>query len=86
MSPDCFVTHVPGLSRPESRVPSPESRVPSPESRIPSLYGFDSSGLVRNSVSVRRFTLSSAEVRELVAFLNSLTDTEFLTNPELSKP
>jgi Rrf2 family protein len=31
MSPDCFVTHVPGLSRPESRVPSPESRVPSPD-------------------------------------------------------
>jgi hypothetical protein len=39
MSPDCFVTHVPGLSRPESRVPNPESRIPSPnpESRIPNL-------------------------------------------------
>ena len=38
------------------------------------------------SPRIRRFALSSVEVRELVAFLNGLTDTEFLSNPELSKP
>jgi cytochrome c peroxidase len=38
------------------------------------------------SPRIRRFTLSPGDVRDLTAFLNSLTDTEFLTDPALSKP
>jgi cytochrome c peroxidase len=38
------------------------------------------------SQQLRRFALSPVEVRALVAFLNSLTDAEFLANPELAKP
>ncbi len=32
------------------------------------------------------FDISDAEVKDLVAFLNSLTDTEFLTNPKFANP
>jgi cytochrome c peroxidase len=38
------------------------------------------------SPRLRSFTLSAAEMSELVAFLNSLTDREFLTNPQLGQP
>jgi cytochrome c peroxidase len=38
------------------------------------------------SPRISRFALSSLETRDVVAFLNSLTDTQFLTAPELSKP
>jgi cytochrome c peroxidase len=38
------------------------------------------------SPRIRRFALSSVEVRDVGAFLNSLTDTGFLTDSELSKP
>jgi cytochrome c peroxidase len=35
---------------------------------------------------VMGFDISNAEVNDLVAFLHTLTDTEFLTNPKLSNP
>jgi len=35
---------------------------------------------------LRQFTLSDGERRDLIAFLQSLTDTTFLTNPRLSDP
>jgi cytochrome c peroxidase len=38
------------------------------------------------SPRIRRFTMSAEETKDLVAFLTSLTDRDFLTNPELAKP
>jgi cytochrome c peroxidase len=35
---------------------------------------------------VMGFDISNAEVNDLVAFLNSLTDTAFLTNPKFANP
>jgi cytochrome c peroxidase len=35
---------------------------------------------------VMGFDISNAEVKDLVEFLHTLTDTEFLTNPKLSNP
>lgn len=40
---------------------------------------------VRDS-RLKGFAITAAEVADLVAFLNSLTDTEFLTNPALGQP
>jgi cytochrome c peroxidase len=37
------------------------------------------------SARIRPFKVSAAETRDLLAFLNSLTDREFLTNPELAE-
>ena len=38
------------------------------------------------SLRVRGFKLTAAEKDDLIAFLNSLTDTEFLNNPKLADP
>ena len=38
------------------------------------------------SLSIRGFKLSEGEKNDLIAFLNCLTDTEFLSNPNLSNP
>jgi cytochrome c peroxidase len=38
------------------------------------------------SPRLKGFQISTSEVEDLVAFLNSLTDEEFLKNPELGKP
>jgi cytochrome c peroxidase len=38
------------------------------------------------AMNIRGFRLTDAEKNDLIAFLNSLTDTEFLSNPRLSDP
>jgi cytochrome c peroxidase len=38
------------------------------------------------SARVRKFRLSSSETEDLLAFLESLTDQRFLTNPEFADP
>jgi cytochrome c peroxidase len=38
------------------------------------------------SLIIRGFTLTSAEKKDLIAFLESLTDTDFLKDPRLSNP
>ncbi|MBW8861353.1 MAG: c-type cytochrome, partial [Acidobacteria bacterium] len=58
---------------------------------IPTLgevIGHYASGGLKSPVKSPRlkgFQISTAEVQDLIAFLKSLTDTEFLSNPELGK-
>ncbi|MEL6502483.1 MAG: hypothetical protein AAFQ23_14000 [Cyanobacteria bacterium J06623_1] len=35
---------------------------------------------------LKGFTISESEIADLLAFLNSLTDEEFLANPDYSDP
>ena len=55
----------------------------------PARAGFTNSGKGPSplrSELVMGFEISDAEINDLVAFLNALTDTEFLTNPKFANP
>ena len=49
---------------------------------------YQSGGLASpfKSARIRPFRITTEETRDLIAFLDALTDTEFLTNPDLGKP
>jgi cytochrome c peroxidase len=49
-------------------------------------YAGDGGANPNTSPNVSGFKLTESEKKDLIAFLESLTDTDFLHNPELSDP